>query len=95
MSIVFQVLVLKLELLEILKIFQIFWWRRQRLIVIIVDTFSVFVYTVFIYLYAVMLLRRKNSKNFKIHISHFNLTSFFSCYTFFIGQHSGMSVLTI
>lgn len=40
------------------------WWRFERLIVIVVDTFSVFVYTVFIYLYAVMLLRQKfkNSK---------------------------------
>jgi hypothetical protein len=65
MSIVFQVLVSNLDVFGIF-----FWiildiWRRfQRLIVIVVDTFSVFVYTVFIYLYAVMLLRQKfkNSK---------------------------------
>jgi hypothetical protein len=94
-SIVFQVLVSKLYFPSFPKFFFWFilkvWWRFERLIVIVVDTFSVFVYTVFIYLYAVMLLRQK-FKNSHFHES-LRFTTFL-CSTFFIGQHSGMSVLT-
>jgi hypothetical protein len=74
--------------------FFLFLPKFQRLILLLslfVDIHSVFVYTLFIYLYAVMFCYAENSKI----PSHFHKYYVFPfCFIFFIGQHSGMSVLT-